>query len=282
MNNPAKKKCCVLIPYFNAGESLISSIDSVDHNSFSPDIIVVDDGSKLFSAADALKKYSGPLTIKLVEMQKNQGIEHALNKGLQIYGADYEYIARLDCGDLCKSERIKKQIEFFELNKEFHLIGSWVDFVTMKGEHLFTLRQPESFETIKNKMFLNATFTHPSIMFRSSILEKTGYYPIDAPAAEDYAFFFNIIKHYTASNIQESLVSCTIDPNGISTKKRRIQIKSRIKIIIKNFNLNQYALYGLLRSIILLYTPRKLTIFLNKIRNSELTFKKTRHQQNNQ
>lgn len=259
------KKCCILIPYFNAGQSLIDAIESIDYDYITPDVIIVDDGSEQIKASSILSKYKGTLPIKLLELSKNQGIEHALNHGLSSLGREYEFIARLDCGDLCTNNRIGKQIQYLEKNPLCYLLGSWVDFTNMKGEKLYTLHHPSDFSTIKKRMFLNATFTHPTVIFRSTILDSVGLYPTNTPAAEDYAYFFNIINKHSASNIQESLVSCTIDPNGISTKKRKIQIKSRIKIILNNFSMNKYAIYGLIRSVILLNTPRSFTIFLKRI-----------------
>lgn len=259
------KKCCVLIPYFNAGPSLIDAIESIDYDYVMPDVIIVDDGSEQIKASSILGQYKGPLPIKLLELTKNQGIEHALNHGLSTVGREYEFIARLDCGDLCKNNRIEKQIQYLEKNPLCYLLGSWVDFTNMTGEKLYTLQHPSDFSTIKKMMFLNATFTHPAVIFRSALLDSVGLYPTNAPAAEDYAYFFNIINKHLASNIQESLVDCTIDPNGISTKKRKIQIKSRINIIVNNFSMNKYAIYGLIRSVILLNTPRTFTIFLKKM-----------------
>ena len=267
MTTTIKGKCCVLIPYFNAGESLLQSISSIDYSFYAPDIIVVDDGSEQKKASDVLISYKGPLSIKLLELKENQGIEHALNKGLELYGRSYEFIARLDCGDLCKNDRIQKQIQYLEKNPYCYLLGSWVDFIDTGGKFLFTLKHPSDFNIIRKKMFLNSTFTHPSVMFRSCLLDTVGSYPTDTPAAEDYAFFFNIIKHHKASNIQESLLDYIIDPNSISTTKRKKQIKSRIKIIIRNFELTPHTVYGLIRASILLYTPRDLTVFLNKIKN---------------
>lgn len=257
-------KCCVLIPYFNAGHSLIETIDSIDYDDVIPDVVIIDDGSNQIAASSVLSGYTGILRIRLLELATNQGIEHALNHGLTSLGRDYEYIARLDCGDVCKNGRLKKQINYLEKNPACHLLGSWVDFTDMEGRQLYTLKHPTDYESIKKQMYLNATFTHPAVMFRSSILDSVGLYPTDSPAAEDHAYFFNIINKHSASNIPESLVSCTIDPNGISTKKRRIQIKSRISIIVKNFSLNKYAIYGLIRSAILLNTPRSFTVFLKK------------------
>lgn len=259
------KKCCVLIPYYNAGESLLESIESIDYEYIKPDVIVVDDGSLVTKASTVLLKYEGPLTIKLLELEKNKGIEHALNHGLSTYAKDYEFIARLDCGDICQNNRFEKQVKYLEDNKSCYLIGSWVDFTDMDRNHLYTVKHPSNYDSIKNLMFLNATFTHPTVIFRNDVVESVGLYPTNYPAAEDYAYFFSIIKKHPASNIEESLVACTIDPNGISTKKRKTQIKSRLSVIIKNFTFNQYSVYGLFRSAVLLYTPRSFTVYLKQI-----------------
>jgi len=256
---------CVLIPYFNDGNSLINSIESIDYHHIKPDVIVIDDGSEKITASHILKAYAGALDVKLLTLDINMGIEHALNKGITSFGKNYHYIARLDCGDTCKSHRFEKQIRYMQNNPDCFLLGSWVDFTDMTGNFLYTLKQPGTQKNIKRSMFLNSAFTHPSVIFKSEILHSVGLYPTDRPAAEDYAFFFKIIKHHDAHNLQESLVSCTINPNGISTVKRKIQIRSRIRIIKENFDFSLPAFYGLARSFALLYTPRGFTVFIKKL-----------------
>ncbi|MGH9878990.1 MAG: glycosyltransferase family 2 protein, partial [Nitrososphaerales archaeon] len=73
------KKCCVIIPYYNAGASLLDSINSIDYDSVAPEVIVVDDGSTNQKAETILNLYDGPLTVRLIQFDKNYGIEHALN-----------------------------------------------------------------------------------------------------------------------------------------------------------------------------------------------------------
>lgn len=68
------RKCCVLIPYYNAREALLDSIGSIDQDYFSPDVIVVDDGSDLHPADEVLGSYSGTLAIKLLVLEKNSGL----------------------------------------------------------------------------------------------------------------------------------------------------------------------------------------------------------------
>lgn len=114
-------------------------------------------------------------------------------------------------------------------------------------------------------MYINAMHIHPTIMFRNSILKSIGLYPIDFKAAEDYAFFFNVIKSYKVANINKVLVKCEINPKGISTLLRKKQAKNRIKLIIKNFYFGFYPIYGLLRSVLLYIMPLNVLIKLKSI-----------------
>lgn len=258
------KRCCVLIPYYNDGLSLIRSLESIERDGNHADVVVIDDGSNIFPADEVLQNYSAALDVTALRLDCNKGIEHALNKGLEYAIGRYEYIARLDCGDACKKSRLSKQIKFLDDNGSCQLVGSWVDFVNMGGEFLYTLKQPGFADSIRKQMFVNCAFTHPAVMFRSSLIREVGFYPLDRPAAEDYALFFKVVRMYETANIQESLVECEINPKGISSQKRRIQIRSRIRIIVDNFDFSFHAFYGLARSLALLYTPRNFTVFVKK------------------
>ena len=83
-------------------------------------------------------------------------------------------------------------------------------------------------------------------------------------AAEDYAFFFNIINEYKAENYPEILIDYVVDENSISTTKRNIQVKNRIKIMVKNFYFGAYPIYGIIRSCILVLFSRSI---LNKVKS---------------
>ena len=100
-------------------------------------------------------------------------------------------------------------------------------------------------------------FVHPTVIFRSKIIDKIGAYPTNYKAAEDYAYFFNIIKVYNAANYPESLLDYIVDPKSISSQKRKLQVKSRIRVILHNFYFGFYPIYGLIRNIALYFVPFK-------------------------
>ncbi|MBW1293912.1 glycosyltransferase [Aquimarina litoralis] len=261
-----QSKIVVLIPYYENRLGVINTINSIQE-SFPVDLMIVDDGSirEPLPIEEIQKTYGkrGKITYEI--LSENKGIEIALNAGLRkISEQNYTYIGRLDCGDRFHKDKLKKQITYLEVNKNIKLLGCWADIKDDQGKFLYIEKHPTSYDEIKKKMYLNTTFIHPSVVFESSILSEIGLYPIAYPAAEDYAFFMNIVKKYKSENYPEVLMDYIVDPNSISSLKRKRQVKSRIKVILNNYYLGWYPSYGLLRNLLLLLVSRKTS---NKIKS---------------
>jgi hypothetical protein len=183
----------------------------------------------------------------------NQGLKFILMKEV------YKYIARLDCGDLCLENRFYLQEKFLNDHLQCKLVGSNAIAIDTNGKELYKTILPENSNIIKNKMYLNAMFLHPTVMFCSSIINEIGYYPTEYKAAEDYAFFFKIVQKYETHNIQKFLLKYEINTQGISLSKRNLQVSSRIKVIKDNFYFGFWPIYGLLRNYALRYLiPQKI------------------------
>lgn len=95
----------VVVPAFNAGETLAQTLDSVVSQTYpNIEILVVNDGST-DNTADVLDDYRGK--VRCVH-QANKGLPHARNTGC--HAAHGEFIALLDADDLCDPERIGVQM----------------------------------------------------------------------------------------------------------------------------------------------------------------------------
>lgn len=259
-------KLVLLIPHYDNPKGLLVSLASIGCNE-NLDVLIVDDGSnKKFDEIEVKKAFQATGNIFFIYLQQNSGIEIALNKGLAyIIKNKYTYTARLDCGDVCLGDRFQLQKDFLEEATSISLVGSNVNFVDTNGAYLYTVKVPEKDELIRKKMYVNAMHIHPSIMFRNSIFPKINLYPTAYQAAEDYAFFFNVMNSFKVANINKVLVQCEINPKGISTLMRKKQAKNRIKIILNNFYFGLYPIYGLLRSLLLYITPLSILIKIKKI-----------------
>ncbi|WP_166921427.1 glycosyltransferase [Flavobacterium poyangense] len=257
----------LLIPYYNNNEGLLKSLKSIDKDE-ELDVLIVDDGSiNKFNEDDVRTNFNAKGSITFEYLKSNKGIETALNTGLKIIiQKGYKYIARLDCGDVCLGKRFGTQEKFLKEHEDIKIVGSNVLAVDENDVFLYSIRLPLKDQDIKNKMFFNSMLIHPAILFSVEILKKVGFYPLNYKSAEDYAFFFMISKTFKMANIEEYLTQIEINGNGISLKRRRQQVKSRIVIIKENFYFGFYPIYGLIRNYMLLYLPYYFILFIKKMK----------------
>ena len=108
-------------------------------------------------------------------------------------------------------------------------------------------------------------FVNPTVVFNTCILKVVPEYPEKYRfAAQDYAFFFKVINNFKCANLPEVLLDYVSNENSISTTKRKLQVKNRIKIILENFKPGFYPIYGLFRSCILYFFSRSATTLMKK------------------
>lgn len=253
-------KLIILIAHYNNPEGLENSLSSIDEP-FEVDVLIVDDGSTIKPDYERLKENYENGKLFIEQLPENKGVGVAANYGLtKIQEMNYELIGRLDCGDLNRKNKYKIQIDYLKKNPNVKLLGTWADVVDDSGNLLYILQHPVSHNELRKKMYINSMFVNPSVIFYTDILKTVGYYPKKyRRAAQDYAFFFKVMKHFEVRNLPESLLVYIVEDRSISTQKRKLQIKHRIQIIKENFYFGFYPIYGILRSSILLYISRDTT-----------------------
>ena len=258
----------VLIPHYNNLEGLRVSLASL-LDDYPVEIVIVDDGSKEPPNQQELEKEFPAFGIHVIALPSNQGIEHALNAGLRFIEQEgrFQFVARLDVGDRCVERRIYQQRSFLEKNPTIHLVGSAVSMVDLEGRERFSIFYPTQSAEIRKKMYVNNMFCHPAVMFRLSILKNIGVYTIQYRFAEDYAYFFNIVDVFETSNIDSILLVCQINPKGISMRNRKVQLKSRLQIILEHWQWKLCAMQGLVRNSILYFLPYWLILYIKKEKN---------------
>lgn len=260
-----EKQLLILIAHYNNPNGLEASLRSI-RESFTVDVLIVDDGSTKKFNEEILRKAYTAGTLFFDALPVNQGVGVAANKALEIaQRMAYKFIGRLDCGDINYKNKYKTQLDYLIANPEVKLLGTWARVVNEKGEFLHFLKHPKEYEILKKKMYLNSMFLNPSVVFYTEILKTVGNYPHKyRRAAQDYAFFFKVIKFYKAENLPLVLMDYIVDPNSISTTRRRLQVKNRIKIILDNFYFGVYPIAGIFRSVILYLFPRWITTLVKK------------------
>ena len=228
-----EKDFILLIPQFNNYAGLINSIKSVQYQNNRFEILIVDDGSDIPLDNQTLQEFNP--NIHLIRLPKNLGVLKALNTGLAYLQSrnDFKYIARLDCGDICHPDRFNKQVTFLDEHPEISLLGTWCHFIEKTSKKYYLYKTKIKHNDILKEMHYKCSFIHPTVMFRKEILEKIGYYPNGFIHAEDYAYFWMILKKMKGEILPKVLVDIEYSTNNISAIYYRKQLKSKIKITIK-------------------------------------------------
>jgi glycosyltransferase involved in cell wall biosynthesis len=265
---PGSLQFCLLIPCFNNHDGLLRSIRSVQYKPENFSILIVDDGSDVPVSIDDIRSHSNALPrIDLIRLPVNTGITKALNTGVQWIKENLpvKYIARLDCGDLCAGNRFLKQVDFLESHEDIDLIGSWCTFKNFRTGFSYNYITPTDHVRISNGMYFRNIFIHPTVMWRMSAMSDSNPYPEDFPHAEDYGFFYTILKKGKGAILPELLVTCEINPKGISLSYRKEQLRSRLRVVKLNGNDFMRRWLGIVKLRLLMMTPYALVLHTKKM-----------------
>lgn len=116
-----------------------------------------------------------------------------------------KYIARQDDDDVSKPERLKKQVRFWDENREYAIVGICADVFDNNGiwGEYTVPEKPQ-----KGDFYWNSPFIHPTIMVRKSAYDAVGGYreAKEIRRCKDYDLFMNLYaKGYRGYSIQEKL-----------------------------------------------------------------------------
>jgi hypothetical protein len=224
---------CVLIPVYNNEAGLNLSLESIHYPSGAFLVVIVDDGSLKPVTLESLSPQWRELPLQIIRSPVNNGITHALNTGLKWISTHTQarYIARLDCSDRCAFDRFVEQVGFLDAYPAVGLLGSWCRFEDRDTGRAFTYTTPLEDAPIRKAMHLRNVFIHPTVMFRTALVQQAGLYPLDYPHAEDYALFWRMLQLADGAIIGRPLLTAALNSKGISASNRRTQLNSCQKVI---------------------------------------------------
>lgn len=188
---------------------LKKSLDSVFSQTRKADeVVLVEDGPLTLELDTVIEEFaSKEPTLKLVKLEKNQGLGRALNAGMK--QCTYNYVARMDTDDICFPNRFEKQMAFIDEHPDVELLGSWTQEFTEdeNGMRLMSLKKfPETNEEIYEFGRKRNPFEHPSVIFRKSSVIAAGEY-VHCYLFEDYFMWARMmLNNAVMYNIPEPLL----------------------------------------------------------------------------
>ena len=145
-------KISIIMGIYNCAETLPEAIDSVLTQTFSDwQLILCDDGSKDNTYGIA-KEYQGrfPEKILLLQNEQNMGLNHTLNRCLQV--ASGEYVARMDGDDISLPTRLEKEAAFLDAHPEYAIVSTPMIFFDEHGDwgRSYAIEEPTKRDFIKH------------------------------------------------------------------------------------------------------------------------------------
>lgn len=228
------------MPVYNAEKYVKQAIESILNQTFQDfEFIILDDGSTDKSVSIVKSFYDS--RIRLFENEK-KGISYQLNFGIS--QAKTEFIARMDADDISCSERLRLQYNYLELNPEIDIVGCNSILINLSGKTISKIRYPEKHDDIYNKMPVEQSICHASILAKKTIFQVVTYKSEFEPI-EDHKLFLDMLSEgFMFYNIQEHLYKIRSNNHFVNTDKSTLQKKLSYKIgkefISKNFNKDKY------------------------------------------
>jgi glycosyltransferase involved in cell wall biosynthesis len=179
----------VILPAYNGARFLKHAVDSIVGQTFKDwELILVDDGST-DETAEIMNEYNDP-RIRYLKNEGNKGLVFSLNRAIE--ASEGSYIARMDADDISQSERLEKQVIFFESHPEIAVYDVRQQFIDDAGKPTGSLNSDiTGTENIRRKMPWFNCMGHPSVMMRAEVAKAYRYRKV---VYEDYDLWLRMLS----------------------------------------------------------------------------------------
>jgi glycosyltransferase involved in cell wall biosynthesis len=213
-------KISVIIPSYNHATFIAEAIQSVLNQTFQDfEILIIDDCSK-DDSTHIINNFTDKRISFLINEQ-NIGACSTMNGLIEL--ATGEYIALLNSDDIWESEKLAKQIEFMDSNKQYSAVFSDAQIINEDGysfanqEHFYTtlFEQPNRsrFEWLNYFFNVGNCLCHPSILIRKSVYDDIGLYNPLMGSLPDFEMWVRVCLKYEIFIMPDKLVKFRILDN---------------------------------------------------------------------
>ena len=222
MTNPL---ITVIIPVYNAGEYLLSAVESIVGQTYKNlEIFIVDDGSS-DNCIESIRDISDD-RIVLVE-QENTGKAMLINRLLPNINGKYYLIQ--DADDISYSERIETLVGAMEEDDSIGLVFSGYDLIINNKKLAPSFCEKDTAQCKKDISKFTMPSHDPTAMFRVSLVRDLRYDP-KFKIGQGFDYILRVAEKNSAKVVGKCLYSYRINfaSNTRASAERRLKMESRV------------------------------------------------------
>lgn len=226
-------KVTVITAYFNRGQLLERTVESILRQTFADlELIVIDDASTDDTAerlSDLDARYSDP-RLKCVLHETNIGLVRSLREA--IAGSTSDYIAIQGSGDESHLTRIERQVALLDQRPDVGLVGTWFETVN-EATDTRSIRSLIADNVGVEELRRGNVFTHGEVMFRRDAYEAVGGYRAEFRYTQDYDLWLRLISITRFATVQEVLYTRYLLADGIALTPSKLIDQRRFQILAR-------------------------------------------------
>ena len=203
----------VIIPCYNQAHFLSESVESALSQTYPrSETVVVDDGSP-DGTAEVMARYSGIVRVR----QDNRGLAEARNAGFRASTGDY--VLFLDADDRLMPNAVEAHLSCFAKHPEAGFVVGDIDQIAADGSYIYSPRWPVLEANFYEELLkVNHVANTIAVMFRRSVIERTGGFKLSCSPAEDYELLLHAARLCPSAHHRAVVAQYRRHPNNLSRK----------------------------------------------------------------
>ncbi len=238
-----EKKVSVIMSVYNGEEYLECAMESLLEQTFEEwECIAVNDCSR-DSTGEILAAYARRAPrIRVVENEVNLKLPASLNKAMLM--AEGRYIMRMDADDICRKDRMEKQVAYMETHPELAL--SCCHFFVLSGDKMIpaNMQRRGDSDAVAALFLFFDPILHPGVIAVRDEICRLKYNPIYS-CAEDLELWTRMLMAGKKMGIQDDyLMVYRIHDKQVTATTNELQREQYRQIIDRFYRECMFALSG--------------------------------------
>ena len=219
-------KISVIIPAYNAQNTILETINSVLQQTFSDlELIVINDGStdRTLELLETVQD-----TRFKVYSYANGGLPTARNRGIDC--AKGEFISFIDADDLWTPDKLELQLKALQQNPRAGVAYSWTICMGNNGNS-FHHGVAESFQGNVYSYLLVTNFiaSGSNVLIRRETIESVGYFDKSLKSCEDWDYWLRLAPKWDFVVVEKAQIIYRLSSGAMSSK---LDVMEKYQILV--------------------------------------------------